>query len=76
MDLAVVADGPLEQASLISHVLRRLDLDARLDRFVPTSDRRVRVAYGQALGVLLRSILEDASLSFRQCRIRVFVELS
>ena len=55
--------GPLP---LISHVLRRLGLEARLDRFVPTSDRRVRVAYGKALGVLLRSILVEREPIYRQ----------
>jgi len=55
--------GPLP---LISHFLRRLDLDVRLDRFVPTSDRRVRVAYGKALGVLLRSILVEREPIYRQ----------
>lgn len=44
---------------LINHFLARLDLDARLDRFVPTLDRRVRVPYCKALGVLLRSILVE-----------------
>jgi transposase len=44
---------------LINHFLARLDLDSRLDRFVPTLDRRVRVPYGKALGVLLRSILVE-----------------
>lgn len=55
--------GPLP---LINHVLRRLDLDGRLDRFVPTSDRRVRVAYGKALGVLLRSVLVEREPIYRQ----------
>ena len=55
--------GPLP---LINHVLRRLDLDGRLDRFVPTGDRRVRVPYGKALGVLLRSILVEREPIYRQ----------
>jgi transposase len=55
--------GPLP---LISHFLGRLDLDARLDRFVPTTDRRVRVPYGKALGALLRSILVEREPIYRQ----------
>lgn len=55
--------GPLP---VISHFLRRLDLDGRLDRFVPTTDRRVRVPYGKALGVLLRSILVEREPIYRQ----------
>lgn len=55
--------GPLP---LINHFLRRLDLDHRLDRFVPTSDARVRVPYGKALGVLLRSILVEREPIYRQ----------
>jgi transposase len=55
--------GPLP---LISHFLGRLDLDGRLDRFVPTADRRVRVPYGKALGALLRSILVEREPIYRQ----------
>lgn len=55
--------GPLP---LISHFLHRLDLDARLGRFVPTADRRVRVPYGKALGVLLRSVLVEREPIYRQ----------
>lgn len=43
-----------------------LDLDGRLDRFLPTADRRVRVPYGKALGVLLRSILGEREPIYRQ----------
>jgi transposase len=63
LTLATERLGPLP---LINHVLRRLDLDGRLDRFVPTPDRRVRVAYGKALGVLLRSILVEREPIYRQ----------
>jgi Transposase len=55
--------GPLP---LINCFIRRLDLDARLDRFVPTRDRRVRVPYGKALGALLRSILVEREPIYRQ----------
>ena len=64
-DLALSTErqGPLP---LINHFLHRLELDARLDRFVPTRDRRVRVPYGKALGVLVRSILVEREPVYRQ----------
>lgn len=55
--------GPLP---LINHFLARLELDARVDHFVPTRDRRVRVPYGKALGVLVRSILVEREPIYRQ----------
>jgi transposase len=55
--------GPLP---LVDHFLSRLGLDARLDRFVPTMDRRVRVPYGKGIGVLLRSILVEKEPIYRQ----------
>lgn len=63
LSLATERLGPLP---LINHFLSRLDLDARMDRFVPTRDRRVRVPYGKALGVLLRSILVEREPIYRQ----------
>ena len=51
---------------LINHFLARLDLEARLDRFVPTRDRRVRLPYAKALGVLLRSVLVEREPIYRQ----------
>jgi transposase len=63
LSLATERLGPLP---LVNHFLSRLDLDARLDRFVPTQDRRVRVPYGKALGVLLRSILVEREPIYRQ----------
>jgi len=63
LSLATERLGPLP---LINHFLSRLDLDARLNRFVPTRDRRVRVPYGKALGVLLRSILVEREPIYRQ----------
>ena len=44
---------------LINHFLQRLDLQARLERFVPTRDRRIRLPYAKALGVVLRSVLVE-----------------
>jgi len=55
--------GPLP---LINHILSRLHLDERLERFVPTQDRRVRLAYAKGLGVLLRSILIEREPIYRQ----------
>lgn len=48
--------GPLPIAN---HFIERLGLEALLDRFVPTTDRRVRVPYAQGLSVLLRNILVE-----------------
>jgi len=64
-DLSLITQrlGPLP---LIDHFLSRFDLDQRLDRFVPTKDRRVRVRYGKGLGVLLRSILVEREPIYRQ----------
>lgn len=55
--------GPLP---LINHILSRLQLTERLERFVPTLDRRVRLAYAKGLGVLLRSILIEREPIYRQ----------
>lgn len=54
--------GPLP---LINHVLRRLDLEALLAEFVPTTDRRQRLAHAKALGVLLRSVLIEREPIYR-----------
>jgi transposase len=51
---------------LINHFLDRLDLEARLDRFVPTRDRRIRLPYAKGLGVLLRSVLVEREPIYRQ----------
>ncbi len=51
---------------LINHFLQRLDLEARLDRFVPTRDRRIRLPYAKALGVVLRSVLLEREPLYRQ----------
>ncbi len=55
--------GPLP---LINHFLKRLDLETRLERFVPTTDRRIRLAYAKGLGVLLRSLLVEREPLYRQ----------
>jgi len=55
--------GPLP---LINHFLDRLDLEAILERFVPTRDRRVRLHYAKGIGVLLRSLLVEREPIYRQ----------
>ena len=55
--------GPLP---LINRFLDRLGLEAMLERFVPTNDRRVRLPYAKALGLLLRSILVEREPFYRQ----------
>jgi transposase len=51
---------------LINHFFERLSLEAHLDHFVPTADRRVRVPYARALGVLLRGLLLEREPMYRQ----------
>jgi hypothetical protein len=55
--------GPLP---LINHFLERLDLETWMDRFVPIHDRRIRLPYTKALGVLLRSVLVEREPLYRQ----------
>ncbi len=39
---------------LINHFIERLGLEAHLDAFVPSWDRRTRLPYAKAIGVLVR----------------------
>jgi hypothetical protein len=55
--------GPLP---LVNHVLGRLGLEAMLAEAVPTADRRRRISHARALGVLLRSVLVERELIYRQ----------
>ena len=55
--------GPLP---LVNAFLERMGLQALLERYVPTSDRRSAVTHAQALGVLLRSILVEREPVYRQ----------
>ena len=55
--------GPLP---LINAFLDRLGLEDLLERHVPTLDRRVRLPYAKALGLLLRSILVEGEAIYRQ----------
>lgn len=57
--------GPLP---LVNEFLARLDLDARLARFVPSS-ARVKLPYAVALGVLLRSLLVEREPVYRQAEV-------
>ena len=54
--------GPLP---LINAFLERLQMSERLERFVPSRDRRVKLPYATALGVLLRSILVEREPIYR-----------
>jgi transposase len=54
--------GPLP---LVNHYVERLGLASLFDRFVPTPDRRTRLRYSTALGVLLRSILTEREPLYR-----------
>ena len=51
---------------LVNHFLERMGLQALLERYVPTPDRRSAVSHAQALGVLLRSILVEREPVYRQ----------
>jgi transposase len=55
--------GPLP---LVNVFLDRLDLPRLLGRFVPTEDRRVRLPFSRALGVLLRSLIVEREPIYRQ----------
>ena len=63
LDLESRRLGPLP---LINHFLERLGLEALLDRFVPTPDRRSRMPHARGLGVLLRSFLIERQPLYRQ----------
>jgi hypothetical protein len=63
--------GPLP---VVNHWLERMGVDALLERFVPTEDRRVRVPHARCLGVLLRSITVDREPIYREAdRVAAFV---
>jgi len=51
---------------LINHFIARLELERHLEEFVPTTDRRIRLPYAKALGVLLRSLLIEREPMYRQ----------
>lgn len=55
--------GPLP---LVQHFLDRLQLDAVLEQYVPTTDRRTRLPAAKALGVLVRSLVVEREPIYRQ----------
>ena len=55
--------GPLP---IVNHFLDKLGLEALLDQFVPTTDRRCTLPYAKGLGVLLRSIIVEREPIYRQ----------
>ena len=61
-ELASERLGPLP---LLNHFIEQLQWPRLLDRYVPTTDRRCRLAYGKALGVLLRSIVIEREPLYR-----------
>ena len=57
--------GPLPLNNVF---LERLDLEARLERFVPSAGRRVRLPFARALMVLLRSLLVEREPIYAQAQ--------
>ncbi len=55
--------GPLP---IVNHFLRRIGLEGILARHVPTNDKRTRLRYEMAIGVLLRSIMVEREPIYRQ----------
>jgi hypothetical protein len=51
---------------LVNHFLERLRLESHLEAFVATDDRRIRLPYAKALGVLVRSLLLEREPMYRQ----------
>ena len=48
---------------IINRIIERIGLEALLERFVPHSDRRVRLPHAKALGVVIRNlVLQHAPL--------------
>lgn len=54
--------GPLP---VINHFIGQLGLEAILERYVPTSDRRCRLPYAKGLGILIRSIIVEREPIYR-----------
>jgi transposase len=55
--------GPLP---IINHFLDRVELEAILDKHIPTKDARCTVSHARALGALLRSIVIEREPIYRQ----------
>jgi hypothetical protein len=62
-DLRAERLGPLP---LVNAFLNRLGLEEALERRVPTEDARCRLSHAQALGALLRSIIEEREPIYRR----------
>lgn len=54
--------GPLP---LVNHFINQVGLEAILERYVPTTDRRCRLPYAKALGILIRSIIVEREPIYR-----------
>ena len=54
--------GPLP---LVNHFIEQVQLPQLLERYVPTTDRRCRLAYGKTLGVVLRSLVVEREPLYR-----------
>ena len=63
LSLSSTRIGPLP---IVNHFVEHLEIEALLDRFVPTADCRVKLPYAKALGVLLRSILVEREPIYSQ----------
>lgn len=50
---------------LVNHFIDQIGLDAILERFVPTHDRRCRLPYAKGLGLLIRSIIVEREPIYR-----------
>jgi len=61
-DLVCERLGPLP---LLNHFIEQFDLEAILERFVPTRDGRCRLPYAKGLGVLIRSIIVEREPIYR-----------
>ena len=59
-------DPPLRITIHSAFFLQRIDLEALLDKYVPTTDRRCAVLHARALGVLLRSLIVEREPVYRQ----------
>ena len=62
-DIEIERLGPLP---IVNHFMRRLGLDALLEKFVPSQNRSTGLSYANALGVLLRSIIVEREPIYRQ----------
>jgi hypothetical protein len=64
MSASVSASGPFELVSeklgclpIVEHFFGRIGLDERLGRYLPKDDRRLRLAPGKVVAVVVRNII-------------------